>query len=162
MSCDISDGGIYGMYVSPVKAFFRPLIPSTLPRVSEDKSVSRLHAALVARLKAIPDGQVSQTARAAGLQLRQLMRLRAGENVNVTLGTLERIARGLGKSPSELLKSLEESAGATYEQTPAGVLVVDQRKLERLRNGLSGIAAQTRKVVAQLDGLVPAGKRRGA
>lgn len=74
----------------------------TLPSVSEPKSAA-FQAALVARLRAIPDGQVTATAKRAGVPLTQLLRLRRGENTDVRLSTLERLARGLGELPGLVL-----------------------------------------------------------
>jgi len=57
---------------------------------------------VVARLRAIPDGEISDTARRAGLSLRALMRIREGHG-DVKLSTLVAIARALEVHPAQLL-----------------------------------------------------------
>jgi transcriptional regulator with XRE-family HTH domain len=58
--------------------------------------------ALVTRLRAIPDGEISDTARRAGLSLRALMRIREGHG-DVKLSTLVALARALEVHPAQLL-----------------------------------------------------------
>lgn len=58
---------------------------------------------LVERLKEIPDGEISATARRSGLALQQLLKLRRGENTDIRLSTLVKIARGLGVTPASLI-----------------------------------------------------------
>jgi hypothetical protein len=63
-----------------------------LPGMSEAKTaLSRL----IQRLKAIPEGEISATARRAGLPGRHLRRLREGRSPDVRLSTLVKLAAGL-------------------------------------------------------------------
>lgn len=80
--------------------------------MSQHVTPTRLEAALVERLRAIPDGQITKTAARAGLPLRHLVRLRKGENVDVRLSTLERVAKGLECSAAELITSLSREVHA--------------------------------------------------
>jgi len=66
----------------------------------------------VIRLRAIPEGKITATARRlAALRgsddfeaaRRALLRIRAGTNTNVRLDTLEEIAKALGEDPLEIL-----------------------------------------------------------
>src|SRR5262245_63800805 len=67
---------------------------------------------LIARLRAIPDGFVADTARKAKLTYRQLLRLRKGERIEgIRLSTLERLATALGVTVGTLL-------GETADQIP--------------------------------------------
>lgn len=81
-----------------VKMFFRPG-PHTLTPVS----APALETALVARLKAIPDGKIAAAARAAGMDTTSLLRLRRGVSTNVRLETLGRLAAALGEPIGALL-----------------------------------------------------------
>lgn len=62
-----------------------------------------LQELLLDRLRAIPEGAVAQTARAAGMPVRHIVRLRQGKSLDIRLSTLERIAAGVGITPAELL-----------------------------------------------------------
>jgi transcriptional regulator with XRE-family HTH domain len=81
----------------------------------------------VARLKAIPDGQIAETARRAGMKDTQLMRLRRGENTDIKLSTLERLARGLQTPVSQLLTDLETNSGVTVVSESREEYRVDRR-----------------------------------
>lgn len=67
------------------------------------KPSKTLQELLLERLKAIPEGAVAHTARAAGLPVRHIVRLRQGKSLDVRLSTLERLAAGLGVTAAELL-----------------------------------------------------------
>jgi transcriptional regulator with XRE-family HTH domain len=61
----------------------------------EQKGLSALEAALLERLKAIPDGRISETARRAGVSAQALFRLRRGESPDVRISTFVRLAAAL-------------------------------------------------------------------
>lgn len=89
------------------------------------------------------------------MPLRQLMRLRAGENVDVRLTTFVRLAQGLGETPDDLLRYLlGEGAGAVRE-APRPTYGIDERRLLRLKRVAAGVSAEAKKVVDDLDGLFP-------
>lgn len=93
-------------------------------------------AALHAAVAAIPDGEVSETARAAGLALTQLLRLRRGENLDIKISTLARLAQAMGKTADELLGLQEppQNAAAEAALKKMAQMVADRRKrLERER-----------------------------
>lgn len=59
---------------------------------------------LIERLRAIPEGQVAETARRAGITYRQLLRLRSGTGImGVRLSTLEKLAEALDEPVGVLL-----------------------------------------------------------
>lgn len=61
-----------------------------------------LQAALVAQLQRIPEGDISETARRAGISVRQLQRIRAGA-ADIRLSTLQRLAEALGVHGAALI-----------------------------------------------------------
>jgi transcriptional regulator with XRE-family HTH domain len=66
-------------------------------------TLDRTIAAIMRRLAAIPDGDVSDVARRAGMSPRQLRRLRAGGLKHAQLVTLVHLAEALGITPAELV-----------------------------------------------------------
>ena len=125
---------------------------STLTAVShtpDGKGQGWLQANLVKRLRSIPDGQVSETARRADMPLTQLLRLRRGESPDVKLSTLSRLARGLGIPPTELLADLE--AGETYEHVDRpGLPPKTARAVRALVKKTRELADVAERVVAEL------------
>jgi len=102
-------------------------------------------ARLLARLKAIPEGEVAATARRAGLAHRHLSRLRAGGNLDVQLSTLEKLAQGLGTSIGAMLGEGEPGEPVSPEPRRPEIKV-----LRRLLRRLGDVAEDARFVAAAL------------
>jgi transcriptional regulator with XRE-family HTH domain len=123
--------------------------------MSQDKQrdeLGALQALLVARLRAIPEGRISETARRANVSLRQILRLREGKNADVRLSMLERLARGLEESPSVILGGRDATKGERQAR-PAGIDPEAVRQLLKdLRADVRGeIAAALDRWAAKVD-----------
>lgn len=105
-------------------------------------------ASLHAAVAAIPDGEVSETARAAGLALTQLLRLRRGENLDIKISTLVRLAQAMGKSADELLglESPPPNAGAEAALRRVDQMMEDRRK--QLEKEQAEVARQLERLAA--------------
>lgn len=99
--------------------------------------------ALLARVKAIPEGDVAATARRAGMPHRHLTRLRQGLSPDVRLSTLEKLAHGLGEPISALI-------GEKDWKPPAPKPSIDPRVVRQLLRRLAAVADASRKVAEQL------------
>lgn len=102
--------------------------------------------ALAKRLKAIPDGRVSDTARKAGITLRHLMRLRKGDSASVGLSTLEGLADALGESIGSILGERADHPVKAVAAPPS----VDPRGVRRLIRKLRDVATEAEKIESQL------------
>ena len=100
-------------------------------------------AHLIARLKAIPEGGVHATARAAGINVRQLNRLREGKSPDVRLSTLERLATALGESIGQIVGSEPPPP----RSAPAGP---DIKAVRRLVKHLRALGDDAARVAASL------------
>lgn len=92
-----------------VKYFSRPR-GVTLPEMSGDTPPKPLpplppgiQGNMVQRIRAIPNGKISETARRAGIALETVLKWKRSEGTNVTLETLEQLARGLQIPPSAVI-----------------------------------------------------------
>jgi hypothetical protein len=97
-----------------VKGFTAKKMSATMTGVSRSPQ-----NALLERLKAIPDGEVTSTAKRAGLPLRHLMRLRAGQSLDVRMSTLEKLAKGLGEPLGSLVTEAPPIMIAFSEREPS-------------------------------------------
>jgi DNA-binding Xre family transcriptional regulator len=97
--------------------------------MTETRKKTALERALVARLKAIPKGEIAAAAQAAGLDLGQIMRLRRGEHTDIRISTLDRLATGLGESVHNMLASAD---AFVVDDKATGIIVATPKK--RLRN----------------------------
>ena len=100
-------------------------------------------------VNAIPDGEVSATARRAGMSQRYLQKMRA-EPVNVGIDTLASICAGLGRGADDLMGL-----------KPPDPLAPEVERLRALVAALEATNAGLRKAVAQLAQL-PAVPQSGA
>ena len=132
----------YGIYVKAFLSGPYSAIVRAMPRTMNTPAQTALHD----RLRAIPAGQVSATARAAEIALRQLNRLREGKNLDVRLSTLEKLATALGQA-IVIGPGAEMIAAATTERAPADA-VLDARTKRRLRRQLEAVAAAAEKAMA--------------
>lgn len=101
-------------------------------------------AALLAALKAIPQGEISGTARRSGIHITQLARLRRGESLNIQIETLKRLAIAMGKTSDELIGL-----------SPADFVVpadahISTKDAAKVRKKLSRVAEQIAELVAAL------------
>ncbi len=90
--------------------------------------MSGLQEALVDQLKKlIPKGEVTRTAKRAGLTMEFLLKLRKGAHTDVKLSTLQSLASAVGVSPQHLISaptsssarnSTHEDSGQAYEHLP--------------------------------------------
>lgn len=96
---------------------------------------------LVSRLRMIPDGEVAATARRAGVAYRQLMKLRAGQNADIRISTLEKLAQGIGTSMADLLG--DDPAAAQRQPRISSDWA---RRVERLAYEASSLAAAAEKL----------------
>jgi transcriptional regulator with XRE-family HTH domain len=111
--------------------------------MSRASSVERL----VARLQAIPEGEIAATARRAGMNPRHLRRLREGKNADVQLSTLERLAVGLREPLGWVIDE-----GATPPPTPTPQpKKLDGRPLRRLLRDVEKLALDARAVAALVE-----------
>jgi transcriptional regulator with XRE-family HTH domain len=99
--------------------------------------------ALLARVTAIPEGDVAATARRAGIPHRHLTRLRQGISPDVRLSTLEKLSQGLGEPISALI-------GEKEWKPPPEKPSVDPRVVRRLLTRLAAVADAARKVAEEL------------
>lgn len=106
-----------------------------------------LQDVLVARLKAIPDGKISETARRAGMAPEALLRIRRGESTDVKLSTLERIAHGLGESPIVLLGGADRGPAPT---APPQAAAIDPKVVRRVIRKLRGAFDEVEKLALTL------------
>jgi len=88
--------------------------------------------ALRAALLSIPDGQVTETANAAGLALSQLLRMRRGENLDIKISTLTRLAQAMGRTTDELLGLREPSPNTVAEAALRKVAELMEERRKRL------------------------------
>ena len=88
--------------------------------------------ALRSALLAIPDGQITRTATAAGLAVSQVLRLRRGLNLDIKISTLARLAQAMNVSADELL-GLEPPDPIRARDAAERALSADaERKLARM------------------------------
>lgn len=97
---------------------------------------------LVRRLREIPDGEVSATARRAKLPLRHLLRLREGKSPDVRLSTLEKLAEGLREPLGWVIDDGVQPASSQPERP------LDTRALRRLLRDLKKLGHDARIVEA--------------
>lgn len=108
---------------------------------------SALHAAVLA----IPDGQVSETAREAGLALTALLRLRRGEALNIRIATLARLAKAMGRSTDELLGLREPPPNARAEAALRQVAALMAEKRRRLEKERAEVEKQLKRLTQSED-----------
>lgn len=136
----------------------RILFPTcTLPAVSDDGRSPGIQGVLVQRLREIPDGQITSAAKRGGLELTQILRLRRGENTDVRLSTLERLAKGLGVTAASLIahESLK------VEPPPQQSRGVDPRLVLRLIKRSRAFVADVQRFAEALPDDAPTPSRRG-
>lgn len=112
------------------------------------KAMTGVVEKLVGRLKAIPEGQIAQVARAAGIQPRHLRKLRQGKSPDVRISTLEALARGLSIPMAELL-------GETKWQPPPQKEAVSPERLravERLLREAAKLGDAARELAELVQG----------
>ena len=112
-----------------------------LPAMSEAKTALDR---LVTRLKEIPDGEISATARRAGLPARHVRRLRGGKSPDVRLSTLEKLAIGLREPLGWVI---DDGPAPT---TPAAPKPLDARPIRRLLRAVEKLGADALAVAALL------------
>lgn len=105
-------------------------------------------AALLAALKAIPQGEISGTARRSGIHITQLARLRRGESLNIQIETLKRLAIAMGKTSDELIglavgSTLTRQGGFLGATQVPAFLAVSRResRVDRPQNAYLGRGA---------------------
>lgn len=80
-----------------------------------------LQAELVTHLQRIPEGDISETARRAGISVRQLLRIRAGE-ADIRLSTLQRLADAMGVHGCVLLGgTMARTSSSSRPRRPAPI-----------------------------------------
>lgn len=126
--------------------------PARIEGVGEVRTPLPVHEALRARVNAIPEGQVSQTARDAGLDLTQLLRLKRGEALDVKLSTLSRLASALGEPIGQAL-------GETGEATPARGAILNPKVASRIARNLAEATRRLALVSADVQRLFEERKR---
>lgn len=103
-------------------------------------------------LLSISEGSISKTADSAGIKRSVLARLRRGDQLNVTIKTLVKLARAMGKTTDEML-GLSPPSGFARVPTDVGAAPgLSSRDLVKLRKRLSRIGEAAAEVQAMLPG----------
>lgn len=101
--------------------------------------------ALYAAVRAVPEGQVTATAKRAGIKDTQFSRLRQGKNLNIGITTLAKLARAMGKSADELIGLTKPDPGAI-----TGSVHVSGDAAAKVRKKLARIAADVNALVGSM------------
>lgn len=117
-----------------------------------DPVLQAFHDALLS----ISEGSISKTADEAGIERSVLRRLRKGSQLNVTIKTLVKLARAMGKTTDEML-GLSPPSGFARIPTDVGAAPgLSSRDLAKLRRRLSKIGEAAAEVQAMLPDDDPA------
>lgn len=103
--------------------------------------------ALHAAVSAIPDGDVSETARRADLALTQILRLRRGENLDIKISTLARLAQAMGRSTDELLGLRAPSPNTVAEAAVRRMDQMMEQREQQIRKEIEAAAKQLERLV---------------
>lgn len=110
------------------------MLPNTL---TNQERISPTEALLRA-VRDIPEGQVTATAARAGIKVTQLSRLRRGEQLNIQIETLAKLAYGMRKSADELIGLAQPDPREAIE----AVVRVSADAEKKLRKKFARIAAE--------------------
>ena len=110
---------------------------------------------LVARLRAIPDGQIASVAERAGMDATAIRRLRRGQATDIRLSTLERLARGLQESAEALIA--DPDPAETPE--PTSERGVDPQLVRRLVRKTRAFAADVERLLVDVPELATPARR---